>query len=128
MAVEIKICDNWMDSAEYMTQEQKIEYYGILCLHYMGQPQTPESAKDPMVKTALVSTLPLVEQYNKTAEENAERGKRGGRPSKLTKEMVHDYALQHPGCTCKEVADYFGVAHTTIAHNQGWKERDRYWF
>ena len=125
---DFKIYKNWIQPSEFMNEDQKKEYFGMLCLHILGTPQRAEDAEDVVVKAALVNTLPLVEQAGKSREESVERGKKGGRPPKLTKEMVHDYVMENPGCTCKEVADHFGVKHSTIAHNQGWKERDKFWF
>lgn len=125
---EFKIFENWIKPAEFMTEEQKKEYYGIICVHMTGTPQKPDNAKDPTVRAVLVNVLPLADQSSKKIEEDVERGKRGGRPSKLTKEMVHDFVLEHPNYTCQQVADHFGVSHTTIAHNQGWKDRDKFWF
>lgn len=124
----IVIYDNWIKPTEAMNEDQKREYFGILCLHRSGLPQRPEDTEDNVVRAALISVLPMVDLAEKSREENSERGKRGGRRKAVDDIEVHDFVLAHPTYTCQQVADYFGVSRNTIGNNRGWKERDKMWF
>lgn len=119
---------NWLEPTEAMTDDQKREYFAMLCLHRTGQPQRAEDAKDPIVKAVLISILPLVDKAEKSREENSDRGTLGGRPVAATDEAIHDYAMANPRATANDVADHFGVSYSKITHSKGWRERDKYWF
>jgi hypothetical protein len=124
----IIIYENWIEPTKRMTEDQKREYFAILCMHRSGLPQRPEDAKDPIVQAVLDSILPLVDKAEKSKVENEERGKVGGRPSLVTDEEIHDFAMANPGMGAHEVADHFGVSYSKITHSKGWKERNKYWF
>lgn len=124
----IILYDNWIEPTKAMTEDQKREYFAILCLHRTGLPQKPEDAKDPIVKAVLISILPLVDKAERSRSENSERGTFGGRPVAVTDEEIHDYAMANPRLTAGEVADHFGVSHSKITHSKGWRERDKQWF
>lgn len=119
---------NWLEPTKEMNDDQKREYFAILCMHRTGLPQRPEDAKDPVVRAVLINILPMVDKAEENKVKNSDRGKGGGRPSLVTDKEIHDYAMSNPELGAQEVADHFGVSYSKITHSQGWRERHKYWF
>ena len=88
---KLVIFDNWIQPAAYLSKEDQQEYYGLLCMHLMYGNVKAEDGSNKSIQMLLEMILPLVDLAKKNYEIRSAAGKMGGRPKKVTDELVWRY-------------------------------------
>ena len=122
----IIIFENWLDSLDYLSKEERIEYIGCVGILRRGESlDIDKEVKSNSVKIALKNNMTMILRANQAREEN--RGV--GRPRTIGDYEIWQCCRENPGCTAAQVAEILGVSASKVNHSQGWaKRRNEFWF
>ena len=116
--------DSYFEAMQFYPEEvQKEACYRIIRYCLLGEEPDPNISPlaCTIISTGRVGLNNSIKSYNDARDV----GKKGGRPSKVTEEMVEEYLKNNPKSTTQQAADYFGVCKSTIEKKTAWINRNK---
>lgn len=112
---------NFWDSVENLPlEQQKDVVYAIVKYGITGEIDT-----NPLGAAMTQAFKPAIDNSIMRFNTNADNGKVGGRPSKMSSAELSSYLIEHPRATAKEVSEYFGVTESAVQKRDEWKNRKK---
>lgn len=123
----IILYENWLECLQFMDNEDKTLYLGLLARARMGEELDLGAVPSPTVRVALGATLSMVNRANEKRDEFAKNmGSISG--NRISDFEIWQCANSHPNWTAKQVGEELGISAAKVYHSLGWEKRKENFF